>query len=128
MRILLDTHIALWAITDSPRLNTTARELILSPDNTPYISSASLWEITIKHMLGRGNMPISGSQAAALFQASGYSELPVSHAHVTAIEKLPSHHADPFDRLLAAQAITEPLRLITHNEMLARYSDSIILI
>ena len=128
MRLLLDTHIALWAVTDSPRLSAAARELILAPDNIVHISTASVWEITIKHMLGRGSMPITGSQAASLFDASGYLELRISHAHVAAIEKLPPHHADPFDRLLIAQALVEPLRLLTHDAAVSKYSDSIVLV
>ncbi len=64
MRLLLDTHIALWAITDSPALPAEARRLILAPHNEIFVSAASIWEISIKHGLGRGNMPISGSEAA----------------------------------------------------------------
>lgn len=128
MRLLLDTHIALWAITDSPRLNAQARSLILDPANSVHISTASVWEIAIKHMLGRGGMPISGTQAAVHFQAAGYTELPVVNAHITMLETLPPHHTDPFDRLLVAQALAEPLRLLTHDATVSRYSDSIILV
>lgn len=128
MRLLLDTHIALWAITDSPRLAAQARSLILNPGNSVHISTASVWEIAIKHMLGRGGMPVSGTQAAAHFQAAGYIELPIANAHVSMLETLPPHHADPFDRLLVAQALTEPLRLLTHDAIVSQYSDSIILV
>jgi PIN domain nuclease of toxin-antitoxin system len=128
MRLLLDTHIALWAITDSPRLAAQARSLILNPGNSVHISTASVWEITLKHMLGRGGMPVSGTQAAAHFQAAGYIELPIANAHVSMLETLPPHHANPFDRLLVAQALTEPLRLLTHDAIVSQYSDSIILV
>ena len=128
MRLLLDTHIALWAITDSPHLTAKARSLILHPGNSIYISTASVWEIAIKHMLGRGGMPVSGTQAASHFQAAGYIELPITHAHVSMLETLPPHHADPFDRLLVAQALTEPLRLLTHDAIVSQYSDSIMLL
>lgn len=128
MRLLLDTHIALWAITDSPRLAAQARSLILNPGNSVHISTATVWEIAIKHMLGRGGMPVSGTQAAAHFQAAGYIELPIANAHVSMLETLPPHHADPFDRLLVAQALTEPLRLLTHDAIVSQYSDSIILV
>lgn len=87
-----------------------------------------MWEITIKHMLGKGDMPVSGTQAAAHFQAAGYIELPIVNAHVALLETLPPHHADPFDRLLIAQALAEPLRLLTHDATLKPYSDSIILV
>jgi PIN domain nuclease of toxin-antitoxin system len=73
-------------------------------------------------------MPISGIEALLYFQRSGYSLLGVSAHHAAAAEQLPAHHADPFDRILAAQALLEPLRLLTHDETLARYSDSIILV
>jgi len=128
VRLLLDTHVALWAIVDSPRLAEHARNLILDPTNSIYISTASVWEITIKHMLGKGDMPVSGTQAAAHFQAAGYIELPIVNAHVALLETLPPHHADPFDRLLIAQALAEPLRLLTHDATLKPYSDSIILV
>lgn len=128
MRLLLDTHVALWAIVDSPRLAEHARSLILDPANSIYISTASVWEITIKHMLGKGDMPVSGTQAAAHFQAAGYIELPIVNAHIALLETLPPYHADPFDRLLIAQALAEPLRLLTHDATLKPYSDSIILV
>ena len=126
MRILLDTHIALWAITDSPKLPGKARQLMLNPANTTYFSAASIWEISIKHTLVRKDMPISGSEAARLFMESGYIELPVSSAHAAAIEHLPLHHADPFDRLLIAQARTEPMRLLTHDRKLPPYGATIL--
>lgn len=128
MRLLLDTHVALWAITDSPRLQTSARSLILDPLNSIHISTASVWEITIKHILKKGDMPVSGTQATAHFLAAGYLELPITNAHISLLETLPNHHADPFDRLLVAQALAEPLRLITHDATLKLYSDSIILV
>ena len=125
VRLLLDTHIALWAITDSPRLSQTARDHILGPQNTIFVSAASVWEIAIKHGLGRGDMPVSGARAAELFLAAGYLLLPISAEHVTAIETLPRLHSDPFDRLLVAQALTEPLRLLTHDQTVASYSNGI---
>jgi PIN domain nuclease of toxin-antitoxin system len=128
MRLLLDTHVALWAITDSPRLAPHARSLILDPANSIYISTASVWEITIKHMIGKGDMPVSGTQTATYFREAGYIELPIVNAHIAQIETLPPHHADPFDRLLIAQALAEPLRLLTHDTALSLYSDSVILV
>lgn len=128
MNLLLDTHIALWAITDSPKLSSTARDLILAQTSTVFVSVASLWEIGIKHSLQRGDMPVSGKAALDYFREAGYRVLPIEAEHATAVEALPSHHQDPFDRLLVAQALTEPLRLITHDRQVARYSDSIILV
>lgn len=126
MNLLLDTHVALWAITDSPRLSDKARELILSPRATVWVSAASIWEIAIKHSLGRGDMPISGEGAITHFRAAGYQFLPVEPEHIAAIEGLPKHHQDPFDRLLAAQAQVEPMRLLTHDPMLAHYGDFVV--
>lgn len=128
MNLLLDTHVALWAITDSPRLSAEARVLLLAPTTTLWVSAVSLWEIAIKHSLGRGDMPIDAAQALGWFRASGYQLLAVEAEHCVAIAGLANHHADPFDRMLIAQALTEPLRLLTHDQQLARYSDTVILI
>ncbi|SCC94550.1 conserved hypothetical protein [Thiomonas sp. X19] len=126
MNLLLDTHVALWAITDSPKLPKTARELIASPKSVVWVSAASVWEIAIKHALGRGDMPVSGQDASRYFQESGYRFLPIEPEHAIAVEGLPAHHQDPFDRILVAQAMVEPMRLMTHDPMMARYNDSII--
>lgn len=126
MNLLLDTHVALWAITDSPKLPPKARDLIESPKTTVWISAASVWEIAIKHSLGRGDMPVSGRDAARYFQESGYRFLPVEAEHAVAVEELPPHHQDPFDRILVAQALVEPMRLMTHDALVALYTDTII--
>lgn len=126
MNLLLDTHVALWAITDSPKLSKKARELIESPKSSVWISAATVWEIAIKHGLGRGDMPVSSLDALRYFRESGYRFLPVEPEHAAAVEDLPAHHGDPFDRILVAQAIVEPMRLITHDPVVARYSDAII--
>lgn len=126
MNVLLDTHVALWAITDNPRLTARARELILSPNSTVWVSAASIWEIAIKNSLGRGDMPITAASAVGYFQASGYRFLPVEPEHAAAVADLPSLHADPFDRILVAQALTVPMRLLTGDAVVARYSDTII--
>jgi len=123
MRLLLDTQIALWAITDSPRLPDCARSMIMDSANAIYFSAATIWEIAIKHRLGRAHMPVSGREAADLFNEAGYLELPVSSAHAAATEDLPAHHADPFDRILVAQAVSEPLRFLTHDRLLVQYGD-----
>jgi PIN domain nuclease of toxin-antitoxin system len=126
LNLLLDTHIALWAITDSPKLSPKARELIELPKTTIWISVASIWEIAIKYSLGRGDMPISSQQAMSYFRESGYRFLAVDAEHAIAVEELPTHHQDPFDRILVAQALVEPMRLMTHDSLVALYSDTII--
>ena len=126
MRLLLDTHIALWALTDDPRLSPRARALINDPANQVIVSAATVWEIAIKHALGRDDMPISGDEALDWFRRAGYDLLPISPAHAAAIEHLPEHHRDPFDRLLVAQAIAEPLRLLSRDPLVIRYGDAVI--
>jgi PIN domain nuclease of toxin-antitoxin system len=126
MNLLLDTQVALWAITDSPRLPQRARDLIQAPKTTVWVSAASIWEIAIKCGMGRGDMPVSGQDAVHYFQESGYRFLPIDVEHALAVESLPAHHQDPFDRILVAQALVEPMRLMTHDPLVARYSDTII--
>ena len=126
MNLLLDTHVALWAITDSPKLSQKARDLIASPKTTVWVSAANVWEIAIKHSLGRGDMPVSSQDAMGYFQESGYRFLAVEAEHAIAVEELPAHHQDPFDRILVAQALVEPMRLMTHDPLVALYSDTII--
>ena len=128
MNRLLDTHVALWAITDSPRLSTRARALIEDPNATIWVSAASLWEISIKHDLGRGEMPVSGPDALAFFQEAGLRILSIAAEHVVAVAALPPHHQDPFDRILVAQAQVEPMHLITHDALVAKYDPAIILV
>jgi PIN domain nuclease of toxin-antitoxin system len=126
LNLLLDTHVALWAITDSPKLPQRARDLIQAPKTTVWVSAANIWEIAIKYALGRGDMPVSGQDAVRYFQESGYRFLPIDVEHALAVESLPAHHQDPFDRILVAQALVEPMRLMTHDPLVARYSDTII--
>lgn len=125
---MLDTHIALWAITDSPRLPKQAFELISNPKNTIWVSVATIWEIAIKFALGRGDMPVSSQDALHYFQQSGYKILAIEAEHVIAAGALPIHHQDPFDRVLIGQALTEPMRLMTHDRLVAKYSNTIILV
>ena len=126
MNLLLDTHVALWAITGSAKLPQKARALIETPHAFVWVSAASVWEIAIKHALGRGDMPVSGQDAVRYFRESGYRLLAVEAEHAAAVEELPPHHQDPFDRILVAQAQIEPMRLISHDPMIARYGDLVV--
>ncbi len=128
MRLLLDTHIAVWALADDPRLGAQARGLIEDADNAVYISAVTVWEIAIKNALQRSGLPFSGTDALGYFTDAGYRWLDVTPAHAAATEALPPLHADPFDRLLVAQAIVEPLRLLTRDTALPPYSDTILLV
>lgn len=123
MNLLLDTQIALWAIIDSPKLGDKARALLLLPNAVIWVSTASIWEVAIKHSLGRGDMPVSAEDAIHYFRESGYRFLPVEAEHAATVERLPSHHQDPFDRMLVAQAMTEPMRLLTRDAQLPAYGD-----
>lgn len=131
MKLLLDTHIALWSLTDDARLSERARTLILDPENEIYISAATLWEIAIKHGLNRSGpnaMPIAAADAQLLFGFSGYALLPITPEQVILIEQLPKIHADPFDRILIAQGLTDALRLVTHDAIVASYNARVILV
>ncbi|MCK6527953.1 type II toxin-antitoxin system VapC family toxin [Myxococcota bacterium] len=118
MRLLLDTHAFLWWCGDDPRLVPAAREAIRQSDADVWVSAASAWEIAIKAALGRLSLPGSVAEAA---EASGFRQLPVSFAHAELVGELPPIHADPFDRLLIAQAQVEDLVLVTHDGMLLDY-------
>ena len=125
MRLLLDTHIFLRAIAGSRELKIGVRRLIETADEV-YVSAASIWEIGIKSRLGklRAN-PVS---CAAAIVESGFAELPVSALHAAGVAALENHHGDPFDRLLISQALAEPLRLVTADATLVRYSDVVLLV
>src|SRR6266851_2609057 len=99
MRLLVDTHLAIWTVTNDPRLTARARDLLADPDNIGFVSAASIWEISIKHRLARNpaDMPISGSEAMSWFERIGYQLLPVSPEHAAAVDKLQPTKGDPFD-------------------------------
>ncbi len=123
MRLLIDTHILLWAIGASVRLNSTMRELLEDSTNDVFFSAASIWEIAIKVRLGRVDFLQRPEHVANAARRVGFIELPI-HADVAAlVADLPLHHRDPFDRLLVAQAMAEPLKLFTVDKLLSQYSD-----
>jgi PIN domain nuclease of toxin-antitoxin system len=126
VNLLLDTHIALWAIADDRRLPRDAASWIADGANSIWVSTASVWEIAIKHRLAKKSMPISGRQALGYFREAGYRLLEIRPEHAAAVEDLPELHADPFDRMLVAQAEVEPLKLVTSDALLAKYSKNVI--
>ncbi|HEY1753212.1 MAG TPA: type II toxin-antitoxin system VapC family toxin [Caulobacteraceae bacterium] len=131
MRLLLDTHVALWAVQDDRRLSRRAHDLIADLDNAIFVSVATLWEIAIKHALRKGranDIPVSAVEAASLFDRAGYELLPILPAHAFAVAELPPARTDPFDRMLIAQARSEPLRLLTSDAAVAAYGDGIELV
>ena len=130
-RLLLDTHIALWAITDDHRLSGQARSLIGRSDAHVLVSVISLWEIAIKFALRRerpGDMPVSATDARRYFELAGYDLLPITADHALAVARLTIAHGDPFDRMLVAQALHEPLVLMTHDKRVAAYSNGFLLV
>jgi PIN domain nuclease of toxin-antitoxin system len=105
---------------DNRRLSKTARKLILDADDV-FVSAASIWESAIK--VGLGKLEVEIDQLVSEIQASGFNELPVRATHAATVRRLPAIHGDPFDRILIAQAITEPLRLVTSDGNLEAYSE-----
>jgi len=122
MRLLLDTHVFLWALTANRNLKPGAREF-LSKADAVYVSAASIWEIAIKARLGK--VDADAASLADAIEGSGFHELPVSSRHAAEVARLPLHHRDPFDRLLLAQAFLEPLRFVTVDGTLAAYGGGI---
>jgi len=123
MRLLLDTHIYLWAVAADPLLRPETRRVIESADAV-YVSAASIWEIAIKSRLGK--IAADPDALVAAIEASGFRQLPVTASHAAGVARLPPHHNDPFDRLLLAQAVTEPLRLLTADALLAKYGAMVV--
>lgn len=130
MRLLLDTHIAVWAIERPERISEMGKELLSDAANVAYVSAVSIWEISIKNPLNKRNdgFNFSAQKAIERFLISGFALLDITSVHAAAVETLPLIHRDPFDRLLVAQALSEPMRLMTADPMIARYSDTVILL
>lgn len=121
MKLLLDTHLLLWAAGQPERLSKAARDLIEAADNELIFSTASLWEVVIKRGLGREDFQVDARLLRRGLLDNGYTELPIGSEHVVAIESLPPLHEDPFDRVLIAQALVEGITLVTTDETVARY-------
>jgi PIN domain nuclease of toxin-antitoxin system len=121
VRLLLDTHLLLWAAARSKRLPREARELLKDDDNEVYYSAASIWEIAIKNSLRRRDFRIDLAQLLAALPEMELIELPITAVHAAGVARLPPIHRDPFDRLLIAQSLVEPLTLLTNDALLDRY-------
>ncbi|WP_454041744.1 type II toxin-antitoxin system VapC family toxin [Cellulosimicrobium sp. Marseille-Q8652] len=121
MRILLDTHLLLWAGDEVDRLPREARDLLADPDVEPWFSAASIWEISIKHARRRADFSVEPGPFRHALLGAGFVELAVTGAHAAAVAALPPVHRDPFDRLLVAQAVSEGVQLVTHDAALGRY-------
>jgi PIN domain nuclease of toxin-antitoxin system len=122
VKLLLDTHVAVWMTNTPERIPRELLSDIRSAYPHVFVSVVAIWEIAIKHQLGRPDAPpLSGHQALAEFEAANFSLLPVTAAHAAFVERLPRLHADPFDRLMLAQAVMENMQFVTYDRHLSRY-------
>jgi PIN domain nuclease of toxin-antitoxin system len=119
MRILLDTHLLLWALSSPMKLSTETRRLI--DTSGVYVSAASIWEVSIKASLGK--LGADPTDILNALEPAGLSLLPILGEHAAKVAQLPPRHKDPFDRILIAQAMTEPMILLTNDQALAGYSE-----
>lgn len=132
MKLLLDTHVILWALDDNPKLSCKARDLIMDMENDIYYSTASVWETTIKYMARPDKIRISGSKLSNLCREMSYQMLPITDKHVKILETLVYHnksqmHNDPFDRIMIAQAKAEELKFVTHDSKIPFYEESCVI-
>lgn len=121
MKLLLDTHLLLWAAAEPDRISLRARKLIDDPRNELLFSAANLWEVAIKRALGRDDFQVDTRLLRRGLLDNGYNELPITSQHVVAIESLPTIHKDPFDRILVAQVTVEGITLLTTDTTVAKY-------
>jgi PIN domain nuclease of toxin-antitoxin system len=128
MRLLLDTHVLLWALGRPERLDAATRALLEDPETEVLFSAASIWEVAIKAGLGRADFAVRPDEVARAARGTGFAELPVRAAAAALVADLPPHHRDPFDRLLVAQAMAEPARLYTADPQLPPYSELVTLL
>lgn len=128
MRLLLDTHVLLWALAEQHRLDPETRALLVDAEVEVLFSAASVWEIAIKARLGRPDFAVRAAEIARAAHDTGFAELPVRARAAALVADLPLHHRDPFDRLLVAQAMTEPAQLYTADPLLPPYSELVTLI
>ena len=127
MKVLLDTHVFLWWITDDPRLSPRARRIIADGANVAFLSAASGWEIAIKAKLGRLRLPDNPEHfILKQLELNIIEVLPVQMSHALHVYALPYHHRDPFDRLLIAQAQLEKLPILTADPQISRYPVEVI--
>lgn len=132
MNLLLDTHIAIWALNDDDALSEKARELILDPDNAVYYSTVSVWEIMLKHERHPEKIPFNEEAFVETCKEAGFFPLGLADKHILAVHMLKrpieaKEHNDPFDRLLISQAKVENLSFLTHDELLPDYQEKCII-
>lgn len=121
MKLLIDTHLLLWAAAEPKRLSRPAKALLQDAANTLMFSAASLWEIAIERTLDRDDFRVDVRSLRRGLVDNGYVELPIRSGHALGIDVLPPIHRDPFDRMLVSQAMAEGLVLVTSDTMIAKY-------
>ncbi|MDV3251650.1 type II toxin-antitoxin system VapC family toxin [Devosia sp. BK] len=127
MRLLLDTHVALWTVVDLKRIPHPIQRMITNPSNEVFVSAVSIWELGLKFGSGRSRQPLpQRSILVEKFELSGFTFLDVSMRHAVAFEDHAPAHPDPYDRMILTQALTDQLRLVTVDARLASYSDTVI--
>ena len=126
MKLLLDTHVILWAAGEPAKLSGAARGVLLDEANSLFFSAASLWEVVIKRGLGRDDFRVDPIRLRRLLVMNGYADLPITSDHVLALEQLPPLHRDPFDRILIAQARAEGMLLVTVDAQVAEYGEGVL--
>jgi PIN domain nuclease of toxin-antitoxin system len=125
VKLLLDTHLLLWAAAQPQRLSASAQSLIGDPQNELLFSAASIWEISIKRSLGRADFRVDPRLLRRGLIDNEYDELPITSEHAVVVDVLPPLHKDPFDRLLIAQSMVEGIALLTADPLVAQYPGSI---
>ena len=127
MKLLLDTHILLWAAGEPQKLPVKIRQLIEDEENTLFFSAASLWEIVIKNGLGRNDFQIEPRMFRSALMDNGYLEVPITSEHVLFVHDLPPLHKDPFDRILVAQSSIEGIALLTVDQAVIDYGGTVMI-
>ena len=125
MRLLIDTQIFIWTVLDNDKLGVKARQIMLGAREV-FVSAVSIWEIAIKAKIGK--LEGDPDEFVEAIEESGFRELMISAKHAAKVHELPLYHRDPFDRLLIAQALTEPMRFLTADSVLEQYSELVMMI
>lgn len=132
MKVLIDTHIALWALMDDPKMPKEAEKILMNENNEIYYSTVSVWEVAIKHSIRPNDMIVDGRLFEKGCEDNGYKVLPIFNRHTFGLDSLqrpddvPKHN-DPFDRLLICQSKTEGMKFLTHDSLISGYDEECII-
>lgn len=126
MRYLLDTHVIIWAMIDSDKLSRHARTVLSDANNDFYVSTASLWEIALKHDRRPEDIPVTAEQVCRYCDECGVRYMPIMPEHAAGVNSIENIHADPFDRMLISQAVCERMKLMSHDSKIQSYGDMVL--